>query len=107
MQLPSSEKSYMPTLVNGSDVNMADAKMVEKADVATIMAKKDTWPVTVQKIDRHPEDENVIIKVEHTETRSESRQQGTVSIPLQEQRKAYNGLENNSEDLVADVLKKS
>ena len=47
------------------------------------------------------------IKVEHTETRSKSRQQGTVSIPLQEQRKAYNGLENNSEDLVADVLEKS
>ena len=39
------------------------------------------------------------IKVEHTETRSKSRQQGTVSIPLQEQRKAHNGLENISEDL--------
>ena len=59
MQLPSFEKSYMPTLVNGSDVNMADAKMVEKADVATIVANKDTWPVTVQKVDCHPEDENV------------------------------------------------
>ena len=47
------------------------------------------------------------IKVEHTETRSKSRQQGTVSIPLQEQRKAYNGLKNISEDLVADVLEKS
>ena len=59
MQLPSFEKSYMPTLVNGSDVNMAGTKMVEKADVATIVANKDTWPVTVQKVDRHPEDENV------------------------------------------------
>ena len=47
------------------------------------------------------------IKVEHTETRSKSRQQETVSILLQEQRKAYNGLENNSEDLLADVLEKS
>ena len=59
MQLPSFEKSYMPKLANGSDVNMADAKMVKKADVATIVANKDTWPVTVQKVDRHPEDENV------------------------------------------------
>ena len=59
MQLPSSEKSYMPTLVNGSDVNMVDVKMVEKADVATIVVNKDTWPVTVQKVDLHPEDENV------------------------------------------------
>ena len=47
------------------------------------------------------------IKVERTETRSKLRQQGTVSIPFQEQRKAHNGLENNSEDLVADVLEKS
>ena len=45
--------------------------------------------------------------MEHTETRSESRQQGTVSILLQEQRKAYNGLENDSEDLVAEDLEKS
>ena len=58
MQLPNFEKSYMPTLVNGSDVNMADAKMVEKADVATTVANKDTWHATVQKVDRHPEDEN-------------------------------------------------
>ena len=58
MQLPNFEKSYMPTLVNGSDVNMADAKMVEKADVATTAANKDTWHATVQKVDRHPEDEN-------------------------------------------------
>ena len=49
----------MPTLVNGSDVNMVDAKMVEKADVATIVVNKETWPVTVKKVDRHPEDENV------------------------------------------------
>ena len=47
------------------------------------------------------------ITVEHTKTRSKSRQQGTVSIPLQDQRKAYNGIENNSEDLVVDVLEKS
>ena len=61
MQLPSSEKSYMPTLVNavmnGSDATMLDAKMVEKVGVATIVLNKATWPVTVQKVDRHPEDE--------------------------------------------------
>ena len=33
--------------------------MVEKAGVATIVVNKATWPVTVQKVDRHPEDENV------------------------------------------------
>ena len=38
---------------------MVDAKMVEKVGVATILANKATWPVTVQKVDRHPEDENV------------------------------------------------
>ena len=63
MQLQSSEKSYMPTLanvvMNGSDAKMVDATMVEKVGVATIMVNKATWPVTVQKIDRHPEDENV------------------------------------------------
>ena len=59
MQLPSSEKSYMPTLVNGSDANMVNAKMVEKAGVATIVVNKATWPMTVQKVDRHPEQENV------------------------------------------------
>ena len=59
MQLPSSETSYMPTLVNGSDANMVDAKMVEKAGVATIVVNKATWSVTAQKVNRHPEDKNV------------------------------------------------
>ena len=63
MKLPSSEKNYMPTLVNvvmnGSDAKMVDAKMAEKAGVATIVANKATWPVTVQSIDRRPEDESV------------------------------------------------
>ena len=63
MQLPSSEKNYMPTLVNvvmnGSDAKMVDAKMVEKVGVATIVLNKATWPVTVQSIDRHLEDESV------------------------------------------------
>ena len=63
MQLPSSEKNYMPTLVNvvmnGSDAKMVDAKMVEKVGVPTIVVNKATWPVTVQRMDRHPEDESV------------------------------------------------
>ena len=63
MQLPSSEKNYMPTLVNvimnGSGAKMVDAKMVEKVGVATIVVNKATWPVTVQRIDHHPEDESV------------------------------------------------
>ena len=63
MQLPSSEKNYMPTLVNvvmnGSDAKMVDAEMVQKVGLATIVVNKATWPVTVQGIDRHPEDETV------------------------------------------------
>ena len=63
MQLPSSEKNYMPTLVNvvmnGSDAKMVDAKMVEKVGVSTIVANKATWRATAQSIDRHPEDESV------------------------------------------------
>ena len=63
MQLPSSEKNYMPTLVNvvinGSDARMVDAKMVEKVGIATIVARKATWPTTVQSIDRHPDAESV------------------------------------------------
>ena len=63
MQLPSSEKNYMPTLVNvamnGSDAKMADAKMVEKVRAATIVANKATWPASAQSMDRHPEDESV------------------------------------------------
>ena len=63
MQLPSSEKNYMPTLVNvimnGSDAKMVNAKMVQKVGVATIVVNKATWPVTVQSIDRHPEDESI------------------------------------------------
>ena len=62
MQLPSSEKNYMPTLVNvvmnGSDAKMVDAKMVEKVGTATSVVNKATWPTTVQSIDRHPEDES-------------------------------------------------
>ena len=63
MQLPSSEKNYMPMLVNvvmdGSDAKMVDAKMAEKVGVATIVANKAIWPATVQSIDRHPEDQSV------------------------------------------------
>ena len=64
MQLRSSEKNHMPTLVNvvmnGSDAKMVDAKMVEKVGVATIVANKATWPSTVRGIDRDPEDESVV-----------------------------------------------
>ena len=60
---PMKRKNYMPTLVNvvlnGLDAKMVDAKMVEKVGVATIVVSKATWPVTVQRIDRHPEDESV------------------------------------------------
>ena len=63
MQQPSSEKNYMPTLVNvvmnGLDAKMVDVKMVEKVGVATIVANKATWPATVQSIDRPPENESV------------------------------------------------
>ena len=63
MQLSSSEKNYMPTLVNvvmnGSDGKMVDAEMVEKVGVATTVVNKATWPLTAQKVDRHPEDESV------------------------------------------------
>ena len=63
MQLPSSEKNYMPTLVNvvmnGSDAKMLDAKMVENVDAATIVANKATWPATDQSIYRHPGDGSV------------------------------------------------
>ena len=58
MQLPSSKKTYMLTLLNVV-MNGSDAKMVEKVGVATIVVNKATWPVTVQQVDRHPEDENV------------------------------------------------
>ena len=58
MQLPSSEKNYMPTLVN-VEMNSSDAKGVEKVGAAIIVASKATWPETVQSIDPHPEDENV------------------------------------------------
>ena len=58
MQLPGSEKNYMPTLVN-VEMNGSDAKMVEKVGAATIVANKATWPATVQSINRHPEDKSV------------------------------------------------
>ena len=111
MQLPNSEKSYMPTLanvvMNGLDAKMVDAKMVEKVGVATIVVNKATWPVTVQKVDRHPEDESVGSqgRTHRDEIKVETARD--CLIPLQEQRKAHNGLENTSEDLVADVLEKS
>ena len=63
MQLPSSEKNYMPTLVNvvmnGSRAKMFDTKMVQKVGAATIVVNKATWPATVQSINHHFEDENV------------------------------------------------
>ena len=53
----------MPTLVNvvmnGSDAKLVDAKMVDKVGVATIVVNKATWPETVQKVERHREDESV------------------------------------------------
>ena len=62
MQLPNSEKNYMPTLVNvltnGSDAKMV-AKMVKKVAAATIVANKATWPATIQSINCHPQDESV------------------------------------------------
>ena len=57
MQLPSSKKNYMPTMVNVV-MDGLDAKMVEKVGAATIVANKATWPATVQSIDRHPQDKN-------------------------------------------------
>ena len=63
MQSPSSDKSYMPTLVNvlmnGSDAKMVDAKRVEKVGAATIVVNKATCAVTVQKVNHHPVDESV------------------------------------------------
>ena len=111
MQLPSSEKNYMPTLVNvamnGSNAKMVDAKMVEKVGVATIVANKAIWPATVRSIVRHPEDESV--RNQGRTRRDENRAEiaRDVSIPLQKQRKAHTGLENISEDLVVDLLEKS
>ena len=62
MQLPSSQKNYMPTLVNvvmkGLGARMVDVKMVEKVGFATIVANKATWPATVQSIDRRSEEES-------------------------------------------------
>ena len=108
MQLPNFEKSYMPTLVNGSDLNMADAKMVEKADVATTVANKDTWHATVQKVDHHPEDENAGNhgRTRRNETKVETARDGFDPAP-----RAEKGLQRprkkNFEDLAADVLEKS
>ena len=62
MQLPSSEKNYMPTflkvVMNGLHAKMVDAKTVEKVGVATIVVNKATWPVTVQRINCRPEDKS-------------------------------------------------
>ena len=64
MQLPNSKKGYMPTLANvvmkGSDAKIVVAKMVEEVGVVTIVVNKATWPVTVQKVDHHSEDGNVV-----------------------------------------------
>ena len=91
MQLPSSGKSYMHTLVNvvmnGSDAKMVDAKMLGKIGVATIVVNKTTWPVTVQKVDRHPGDENGGNQGQTHRDEIKVETAGTVSIPLQEQNK--------------------
>ena len=80
MQLPNSEKNYMPTLVNvvmnGSNAKMGDAKMVEKVGVATIVVNKATWPVTAQRIYRHPEVESVRNQGRDSKGRFRSRSKG-------------------------------
>ena len=48
----------MPTLVNVG-TSGSDAKMVEKLGAATIVANKAIWPATVQRTDRHLEEENI------------------------------------------------
>ena len=48
----------MPTLVNVG-TSGSDAKMVRKIGAATIVANKAAWPTTVQRIDRHLEEQNV------------------------------------------------
>ena len=92
MQLPSSEKNYMPTLVNvvmnGSDAMMDDTKMVEKVGAATIVGNKANWPATVQSIDRHPEDESV---ENHGRTRREEIRVETVRDGLDPAPKAKKG----------------
>ena len=92
MQLPSSEKNYMATLVNvvvnGSDAKMVDAKMVEKVGVATIAANKATWPATIQGIYRHPEDESV---GNHSQTRREEFRAETVRDAFDPTPKAEKG----------------
>ena len=111
MQLPSSEKNYMTTLVNvvmnGSDAKMVGAKMVEKVGVATIVVNKATWPVTAQIIDRHPQDDSVENQggTRRDEIKVEIARDGFDPAPKAE--KAHDGLEDISEDLVVDVLEKS
>ena len=48
----------MPTLIN-VEMSGSDAKIVEKLGAATTVANKVTWPATVQRTDRHLEEENV------------------------------------------------
>ena len=48
----------MPTLVNVG-TSSSDAKMFEKLGAATTVPNKATWPATVQRTDRHLEEENV------------------------------------------------
>ena len=82
IQLPSSQKNYMPTLVN-VQMNGLHAKIVEKVGAATIVASKATWPATVQSIDRHPQDENVENQdqARHEEIRVETVRDGFDPAP--------------------------
>ena len=101
----------MPTLVNvvmnGSDAKMVDAKMVENVGVATIVVNKATWPVTVQRIDRHPEDESVGNqgRTRRDEIKVELARDGFDPAPKAE--KGPRRPRKVSEDLVVDVLEKS
>ena len=58
IQLPSSEKNYISTLANVEMISSV-AKMVDKLGAATTVANKASWPATVRRTDRHPEEENV------------------------------------------------
>ena len=82
----------MPTLVNivinGSDAKMVDAKMVEKVGAATIVVNKATWPVTVQRMDRHAEDESVGNqgRTRRAEIKVEIARDGFDPVPKKEKR---------------------
>ena len=106
MQLPSSEKNYMPTLVNAV-MNRLDAKVVDKVGVATIVVNKATWPVTVQRIDCHPEDESVGNqgRTRRDEIKVEIARDGFDPAPRAE--KGPQRPRKHFEDLVVVVLEKS